>query len=286
VQSLLVLAQRGSAERARAVLSQLPSEQPTFDRAQALVWLYKALGARPELRVESNALPAPWVAGRSSIGDPVWRLPEGVARPGSLTLANGAKAAVAFVSYESSEAAGAALPVRIERTLFRVVPQAKPKPAAPAASAGKPGNAPPAAPDDGRMLVKLEPVAPGTALDSNTLYLDQLSVQSERPLRWALIEAALPPGAAVESSTWGLDVVPSDDGKPAPLERAIHQSTAQGYAVPLESLAANSGTTVRHLLRFSQRGSYKLPPARLYRMYEPEAKGVEAGNRWATVEVK
>lgn len=286
VQSLLVLAQRGTAERARAVLSQLPSEQPTFDRAQALVWLYKALGARPELRVEANALPTPWVAGRSSIGDPIWRLPEGVARPASLALANGAKAAVAFVSYESSEASGTTLPVRIERTLFRVVPQAKPKPAAPAASTAKPGDTPPATPDDGRMMVKLEPVAAGTALDSNTLYLDQLSVQSERPMRWALIEAALPPGAAVESSTWGLDVMQPDGSKTQPLERAIHQSTPYGYAVPLESLAANSGTTVRHLLRFSQRGTYKLPPARLYRMYEPEAKGVEAGNRWASVEVK
>ncbi len=291
VQSLLVLAQRGGPERAKALLTQVRGEQPTFDRAQALIWLHKALGARPELRIEPNALAAPWLAGRSSGGDPVWSLPDGAARPTTLALANNAKAAVAWVSYESSEAPAAnapALPVRIERTLFRVVPLPKPKPAA-AASAAKGASAPdtPAAPpDDGRLIVKLEPVAPGTPLDSNALYLDQLSIQSERPLRWALLEAALPPGAAVEGSTWGLDVVGAEAGKTTPLERATHQATPQGYAVPLERLDANGSMTVRHLVRFAQRGQYKLPPARVYRMYEPEAKGTEAGGRWASIEVK
>ncbi|HSW08587.1 MG2 domain-containing protein, partial [Aquabacterium sp.] len=90
VQSLLVLAQRGGGERAKALLAQVRGEQPTFDRAQALVWLHKALGARPELRVEANALPAPWVAGRSTGGDVIWSLPEGAPRPASLTLAGGA----------------------------------------------------------------------------------------------------------------------------------------------------------------------------------------------------
>jgi uncharacterized protein YfaS (alpha-2-macroglobulin family) len=294
VQSLLVLTQRGGPERAKALLAQVRGEQPTFDRAQALLWLHKALGARPELRIDAGALAGPWVAGRSSGGDPVWTLPEGVARPTMLSLANNARAAVAHVSYESSEAPAAnapTLPVRIERTLFRVVPQARPRPASgpPAASAAKPGAAPeaaPSTPDDGRLLVKLEPVAPGTPLDSNTLYLDQLSIQSERPLRWALLEAALPPGAAVEGSTWGLDLLGAEPGKSTPLERATHQATAQGYAVPVEQLAAQGSLTVRHLLRFAQRGQYKLPPARLYRMYEPEAKALEAGGRWATVEVR
>lgn len=293
VQSLLVLAQRGGAERAKALLAQVRGEQPTFDRAQSLVWLHKALGGRPELPVLPQALPAPWVAGRSSGGNPVWSLPDAAARPATVAVAASARAAVAYLSFESSEApaSGApALPLRIERTLWRVVTQARPKPAG-AASAARGGAVAPApaeaaVPPDGRMLVKLEPVAPGTALDSNALYLDQLVVTSERALRWALLEAALPPGAVVESGTWGLDVVDAQTGRPAPLERATHQATPQGYAVPLEQLAAGGKVTARHLVRFAQRGTYKLPPARVFRMYEPEAKGTEAGGRWATLEVR
>ncbi len=290
VQSLLVLAQRGGAERATALLAQARGELPTFDRAQSLVWLHKALGARPDLRIDANALPAPWLAGRSSGGDPVWTLPEGAARPATLALAAGAKAAVAFVSYESSEAPAAnapVLPLRIERTLFKLVTQPRAKPVAEAGS--EPGNPRPAAPpppDDGRLLVRLEPVAPGTPLDSNALYLDQLSVQGDRALRWALLEAALPPGASVEASTWGLELMGDEPGKSTPLERAIHQATPLGYAVPLERLAPGEGVVVRHLLRFAQRGRFKLPPARVWRMYEPEAKAVEAGSRWASIEVR
>ncbi len=111
-------------------------------------------------------------------------------------------------------------------------------------------------------------------------------MQSERPPRWALLEVALPPGATVESSTWGLDLPGTEAGKTTPLERAIHQPTAHGYAVPLETVAANGSHTLRHLVRFSQRGRYKLPPARVYRMYEPEAKGIEANGRWLTMDVQ
>jgi hypothetical protein len=289
VQSLLVLAQRGGPERAKALLAQVRGDQPTFDRAQALLWLHQALGGRPALNIEPQALAAPWVAAQGSGGDPVWRLPDGAARPASVAPAAGARAAVAFVSYESSEApapGAPTLPLRIERTLWRVVPQDRPKPA-PAASAAKGTTASvPATPADGRLFVKLEAVSPGTALDSNTLYLDQFVVQSERALRWALLEAALPPGAAVEASTWGLDLADAKTGQATPLERATHQATPQGYAVPLDQLAAGRSFTVRHLVRFAQRGSYKLPPARVYRMYEPEAKATETGGRWSAMEVR
>ena len=70
------------------------------------------------------------------------------------------------------------------------------------------------------------------------------------------------------------------------MEAAKHESNAQGYAVPIEQLKAGESLSMRHLLRFSQRGQFKLPSARVHRMYEPEAKGIEAGNKWATVEVR
>ena len=294
VQSLLLLAQRGSADKARTLLAQVRGEQPTFDRAVSLVWIHKALGGRPELHVEPAALAAPWLAGRTSSGDALWHWPAGSALPREVAPAANSKAQWAYVAFESRDAADApTLPVRIERRLFKVVSQAKAKPpeaAASAASASKTAQgtraAPLGVPDDGRLIVKLEPVEPGSALDSNALYLDQISIQTDRALRWALLEAALPPGASVESSTWGLDLPGAEAGSTQPLERATHQNTAQGYAVPVEGLAANGKLTVRHLVRFAQRGQFKLPPARLYRMYEPEAKAFDSSGRWAAMEVK
>jgi uncharacterized protein YfaS (alpha-2-macroglobulin family) len=94
----------------------------------------------------------------------------------------------------------------------------------------------------------------------------------------------LPPGAAVETSTWGIDL--GAEGHPQPLERAQDQPTAQGYAVPFETLLAGNAVTVRHLVRFAQRGTFKLPPTRLHRMYEPEAKAFDTSGHWAEVEVR
>lgn len=293
-QALLLLTQKGSADKARALLAQVRGEQATLDRAQSLLWIHKALGGRPELRVEADALAAPWLAARSSTGDALWQWPTNAALPKTLALAANSKAQWAYMAYESRESGVApALPVRIERQLFKVVALVKPKPPEAAASAAsgargtnKSKQAATKPPDDGRLLVKLELVKPGTALDSNALYLDQLNIQSEGPLRWALLEAALPPGASVESGTWGLDLPGTEPGQTKALERATHQSTAHGYAVPVDTLAAQGTLTVRHLIRFAQRGQFKLPPSRLYRMYEPDAKAVDRSGQWATMEVK
>jgi uncharacterized protein YfaS (alpha-2-macroglobulin family) len=195
---------------------------------------------------------------------------------------SGAK--VAYISYESTASPNAAaLPVHIERRLYKVISLP---------SAHQDPQTQPESQSQGRMNVRLEAVPNGAALDTNTLYLDELRVRSERrerPIRWALLEAALPPGAAVEASTWGLDLLGSD-GKTSALERAVHQNTPQGYGVPIERLQVGKPLVFRHLLRFAQRGSYVLPPAQLYRMYEPEARAVEGGDgngsRWTRVEVR
>jgi uncharacterized protein YfaS (alpha-2-macroglobulin family) len=71
-----------------------------------------------------------------------------------------------------------------------------------------------------------------------------------------------------------------DGGEALELEKARHQPFTGGYAVPVDPLAGE--TTVRHLVRFAQRGTYALPPARFYRMYAPDAKAFESGGarRW------
>ncbi|WP_218967444.1 MG2 domain-containing protein [Variovorax sp. 54] len=287
VQALLMATQRASADKAAAVLGQIRADTPSIDRAQTLLWLHRALGGS-RLAAGTDAAPslgAPWVRATDGTGTS-WRLPPGAAAPATLELPAGQKAAWAFVSYESNEAQAPALDAKVERTLWRVVTQPRPAPEPPAAAApGQPAPAPVPVVSDGRITVKLEAVKPGTPLDTNALYLDQLTVTAPKALRWSLVEAALPPGAAVEESTWGIDMADSA-GKLQPMERAQSQATAQGYAVPLDTLVAGTPLTVRHLVRFSQRGTFKLPPARLFRMYEPEAKAFEGDGRWAGVEVR
>ncbi len=292
VQSLLILTRRVDAAQASAVLTRVRADVPTFDRAQTLLWLQQALGRKPDAGAELPELGAPWLRRTSASGQVVWELPPGAPLPTMLALPASAKAAWAFVSFESSEAQAPALAARVERVLWKVITQAPTSPATKAASGAASGgrraaaaaSAASATAGDGRLEVRLERVAPGAALDSNALYLDEISVTADKNLRWAVVDVALPPGAAVEASTWGLDLDVS--GRPQPLERARHQETAQGYAVPLEALAAGTTSTVRHLVRFSQRGTFKLPPTRLHRMYEPEAKAFDGSGRYAQVEVR
>jgi len=285
VQALLAVSKRTGPEKAVTVLNQVRADVPTFDRAQTLMWLQQAWGGRPQARSEVTELAAPWQRGNSFNGEPLWQLPVGAALPGTVALPAGAKAAWAFVSFESSEAQSPTLPAVIERTLWRVVPQvgSEPKKAA-SAPKGKDAVATKPSPDNGRLSVTLERVKPGATLDTNTLYLDQIMVKADTSMQWALIEVALPPGAAVESGTWGIDL--ADGDKKQPLERAQHQDTAQGYAVPIESLSAGNAVVVRHLLRFSQNGQFKLPPTRLQRMYQPEAKAVDKSGKWLAMEVR
>ena len=44
--------------------------------------------------------------------------------------------------------------------------------------------------------------------------------------------------------------------------------------------------TFRHLLRFSQKGQFVLPPARYVRSYAPAQQSVAAGSEWTGMQVK
>jgi len=161
----------------------------------------------------------------------------------------------AVVQFDSVSARAPALPALIERVLYSV----------------RKSDA------EGYELQALDP---GTPLSTDELYLDEVRlIPTGRPLRRALLEVPLPPGASVESTTWGIDLRGAD-GKLQGLERARHESTPEGYVVPVEEL--REPLALRHLVRMAQRGSFVLPPARLFRMYQPEARSVEEGaqRRW------
>ena len=174
--------------------------------------------------------------------------------------------------------------MHLTRRLWKLAAD-KPSKTRPASAASGSGGEGGDTADSGHLLARLEPVAPGTALDTDTLYLDEVDVRTDVPLRHALLEVALPPGAAVETGTWGIDLE-TGAGKSEPLERAQQQDTAQGYAVPVDVLAAGESIGLRHLVRFAQRGRFRLPPVRLHRMYDPDAKALDTSGAWAQVEVK
>lgn len=288
-QALLMATQRAGAAAAPQLLGPASAGMPTFDRAQTLAWLQRALGHRADvdggavggLAADGLQLPAPWQRATGASGEPVWRWPAG--QPLPTTLPRPAGAAWAYVDFESVQPSAATLPVHLERKLWKLVP-ARDDGARAAAASGASAAAGREA-DASQLVVRLEPVAPGTPLDTDTLYLDEVDVHADVALRRALVEVALPPGAAVEGSTWGIELQ-AGGGKTQPLERAQQQDTAQGYAVPVDALGAGQAIAVRHLVRFAQRGSFNLPPVRLHRMYDPDAKALDTSGAWAKVEVR
>ena len=204
------------------------------------------------------ALDGAWQKMDSRSGQPVWRWSDAKALPDQLKLAQAAPAGtVAIVQYDSRAAEPNVLDLGVERRILRM----------------KPGSR-------GYTMV---PVKPGEALRTDELYLDEIKLKAGSAThRFGLLEVPLPPGAAVESTTWGMKLA---GDQPAQLERARHVERRDGYAVPIEPLTGEA--VVRHLLRFGQKGSYTLPPARFHRMYQPDAKAFEGrgqGTRTLKVE--
>jgi uncharacterized protein YfaS (alpha-2-macroglobulin family) len=253
-QALLMLAGELPPSQADAVLASVRADMPTLDRAMTLLWVQKKLGGAPFGKGPAVAPDGAWQKVDSRSGQPVWRWSDPKTVPGQLRFAAASGAApagtVAVVQYDSRAAQAHALPVTIERRILRM--------------------------KQGKGGYSTELVKPGVALSTSELYMDEIVLKPEAGARYrfGLLEVALPPGAMVEASTWGI-VMAGDT--PAPLERARHTERRDGYAVPIEPLEGD--VTVRHLLRFAQKGSYVLPPARYHRMYQPEQKAFEGGGK-------
>jgi hypothetical protein len=225
---------------------------PTIERALTLTWLDGALRRDGAGKDEAPTLDAPWRAIETRGGSVQWLWAAGQTLPAELKLATPpARATAAVVQFDSASSPGASLGAQLERHLYRVT---------------KIG--------DGH---ELDPLDPGTPLQTDELYLDEIRVVPQGgSVLHAVVEVPLPPGASVESTTWGINLS-NDSGDLQGLERARHEPTPYGYALPIQD--ASSGVTLRHLVRFAQRGSFVVPPARVYRMYQPEAKALEAGAR-------
>lgn len=240
-----------------ALLESVSAEAPTLERALALEWIRQAMNGPLPVRPEASALEAPWVRGTTASGGSVWRWPAEMPLPKELKLAHAPDAPIAaIVQFDSAAPAAAGLPVELTRTFYRVVKS-----------------------EEGHSL---EPA--DSPFSTEDLYLDDITITPTRSeLHYAVLEVPLPPGASVENTTWGIEL-PSDGGKLIGLERARHQPTRFGYAVPVDGVSGE--VHIRHLVRFAQKGSYVIPRARLYRMYQPGAKAMEPGSELMEMEVQ
>lgn len=247
--SLLAKALLHYTEHAQAdvetLLSSASSESATIDRSLMLAWLGGAASAAPLPTEQAETLPAPWVPKLGSTKSTVyaWAMPNPKALPEAITTRHNA-----VLGYDSSAAISTSiLPAQLKRQLSLLEKQA-----------------------DGNF--KASVVAQGAAVSTDALYLETLTLTPTRPLRYLVVEAPLPAGAEVESGTWGIKVAGESD-----LPKANFHDLPGRYAVPLGDV--KEAVSVRHLLRFSQRGTYGLPPARAYNMYSPDVQVLESEPR-------
>lgn len=257
--ALLLLAGKENKGAVGDILAQVKASSPTLDRALTLVWTRKALGNLAPGSVTAKPTP-PWQAATSSLGQPEWRWPASSPLPEELRVeggnAAGLSAVVRFEATDKVEEAKSRLPVKVERRLYRLT--------------------------RGDKYYERTLVKPEEGLATGDLYLDEVTLSGTGPYHHGLLEVALPPGAAVETGTWGINL--KDGDNPAPLERSRAESRVGSYGVPVETVAGT--VAVRHLLRVAQSGRFVVPASRYYRMYQPEEKALADGGKAATWLVK
>lgn len=283
--ALLVLTGKAPDGEADKLLPKMAVHGATLDRAIALVWLYqrgvqKGVGASVQATLD-----APWIRHSNLFGHATYRLPEGVSVPAALSTKAGAQAGTdvgtaAVISYEMPESAPGNLAVSMSRQLYRLKLQSRLEPA-PKKDSDSKGNT---SSSNGNSKARtaasefatrtsqfsLIPVAESEPLSTRELYLEQIELKpgARRVLQQGLVQVALPPGASMEASTWGLSVQFPGSKEVTPLNRALGEATATGYVVPVQ-LLRDAPLTLTHLLRFSQKGSYTVPRARFHLMYQP-----------------
>lgn len=227
------------------LLSLASADAATIDRSLMLTWLDATKGDGGAGKAIAMPLAKPWVAKISGTGESIYQWTgkasaKALAEP-ITTMFN------AVVSFDSSTAPSkSTLAGKLERGLMKIERQ-------------KDGTFTEGAIDQD------EPVS------TDALYLETLTFTPSKPMRYLVIEAALPAGAQVESGTWGIKVSDAD------MPKANFQDLSGRYAVPVGNV--DKAITVRHLIRFSQRGQYVLPPARAYNMYSPDAIVLESDAR-------
>ncbi|MBK5531392.1 alpha-2-macroglobulin family protein [Pseudomonas sp. TH08] len=236
--------------RATALLQRLLPQQSTLERALALTWLQRSIAqASPTIALTPGE---GWKKNYGATGEMFWTWQGATPVPSVLTVSGTQERPLrAALSFQTQQPAVDPMAVTITRRLSRLVP------------------------GDEAFTFKLEPV--GTKpLSSDSLYLDEviLTSKASKPLRYGMLEVPLPPGADVERTTWGIKLQGKDGTEPAALEKARFEPGQLAYAVPVDALSGE--LRLRHLVRFSQKGQFTLPPVRFTQIYAPQHQAQEA----------
>ncbi|SDR20418.1 hypothetical protein SAMN05443245_3529 [Paraburkholderia fungorum] len=276
VQSLLFMSgdNGGAAIDASALLAKSSADYPTLDRALTLLWLRKALGGD----VAAGALPslqgAGWTRASTATGTPLYKW-TGAALPTTLDAGAARTDVNALVSFRSHTSEDSRLNITIERRFYKLVPLDAP--------AADPKKDAPAASQLGRASFTARLVKQGDAIDSNALYVDEVTLtpRSGNAYHYGLLDVPLPPGGDVEATSWGVSIdglpgVKDSGSGPQPFQRAASYEMGElSYHQPVPLL--DRPVTLRQLVRFALPGTFTLPPARYFRMYQPDAKAFEGG---------
>ncbi|MCX4162830.1 MULTISPECIES: alpha-2-macroglobulin [Paraburkholderia] len=287
VQSLLVMtgatggsgADGAAPVDAVALLAKSSASYPTFDRALTLLWLRKALGGDADSTPLPELQGAGWQRNTTPTGAAVWKW-TGTGLPQSVDVGAVRPDVTALVSYRSRAADTSRLPVTVERHLYKLVPST------PAATDKKNAKKSDTSDADAaaRFTFTAEAVKPGDALDSNALYVDEVTLTppANTAYQYGLLEVPLPPGGEVEATSWGISIDglpgPASEGGsgPQPFQRAVTYEMGElNYHQPVPLL--DRRVALRQLVRFGLPGTFVVPPARYFRMYQPDAKAFEGG---------
>ena len=234
---------------AQALLQRLLPQQSTLERALALSWLQRSIEqASPTIALAPGE---GWKKRYGDTGEMYWTWQGATPVPAALTLTGTQERPLrAALSYQTKKPAIDPMAVTITRRLSRLVP------------------------GDEAFEFKLEAVG-SKPLSSDSLYLDEVIITSKaaKPLRYGMIEVPLPPGADVERTTWGIKLMGKAGTEPTALEKARFEPGQMAYAIPVDALSGE--LRVRHLVRFSQKGQFNLPPVRFTQVYAPQHQAQE-----------
>ncbi|MFJ2283142.1 alpha-2-macroglobulin family protein [Pseudomonas sp. NPDC087803] len=236
--------------RATALLQRLLPQQSTLERALALSWLQRSIAqASPTIALVPGE---GWKKNYGATGEMFWTWQGATPVPSVLSVSGTQERPLrAALSFQTQQPAVDPMAVTITRRLSRLVP------------------------GDEAFTFKLEPVG-SKPLSSDSLYLDEVILTSKapKPLRYGMLEVPLPPGADVERTTWGIKLQGKDGTEPTALEKARFEPGQLAYAVPVDALSGE--LRLRHLVRFSQKGQFNLPPVRFTQVYAPQHQAQEA----------
>ncbi|MGF6774716.1 uncharacterized protein YfaS (alpha-2-macroglobulin family) [Paraburkholderia sp. GAS199] len=284
VQSLVAMTGDGGASAdAPALLAKSSTDYPTLDRALTLLWLRKSLGADPAPAALPTLQGAGWTRGATATGAPLWKwnaaqLPVALDAGAPRTDVN------ALVSFRSHTSEDSRLNITIERRFYKLEPlEVKTDPKKADADSQL-----------GRSAFTARRVKQGDPIDSNALYIDEVTLtpRSGNAYHYGLLDVPLPPGGDVEATSWGVSIDGLPGGKdgasgPQPFQRvASYEMGELAYHQPVPLL--DRPVTLRQLVRFALPGTFALPPARYFRMYQPDAKAFEGGksDRMTTLRIE